>query len=430
MNYKEALEYMEGLSVHGISPGLSGIERLCGHIGNPQDSLKFVHIAGTNGKGSTLAFISSVLKTAGYRVGRYISPTIFEYRERIQVNEAYITKTAFAEGVSLIKEACESIVSEGYPHPTAFEADTALAFWYFKEKKCDIVVLETGMGGREDATNIIKNTLVSVITSIGYDHMKFLGDTLSKIASEKAGIIKPGGSVVYLQGELSAEAPIIERATALHSNVFVAERENIKNIKYLKSKTVFDYKSLKKIEIPFLGEYQPENAITAIEAINALSSAGYKVKEEKLREGLKGAAKNFYGRFEIISRNPLFIVDGAHNPDGAAKLSKSIEIYFTNRRIIYIMGVLADKDYLRMTDLTCGYADQIITLTPPDNKRALSGYELAKVISRAHRSVTAVDSVEEAVEMAHIMAGKEDVIIAFGSLSFLGRLINAEKLRK
>lgn len=199
MNYREVMEYMELIQSYGIVPGLDSIKELCRRLGNPQDSLKFVHIAGTNGKGSTLAYISTVLKSAGYKVGRYISPTIFEYRERIQVNGRPITKAALCEGVDMVRKIAEEMVEAGFHHPTPFEVETALAFWYFKEKECDIVVLETGLGGLGDATNLITTTQVAVLASISMDHMKFLGSTLGEIATQKAGIIKEGCDVVSLR---------------------------------------------------------------------------------------------------------------------------------------------------------------------------------------------------------------------------------------
>ena len=192
MNYQEAMEYMEKVGTYGIVPGLDSIRELCRRLGNPQDELKFVHIAGTNGKGSTLAYISSILQAAGYRVGKYISPVIIEYCEKIQIGKQKITHKDLCEGLEIIKKHCDAMVSDGFHHPTPFEIETALAFWYFREKQCDIVVLETGMGGREDATNLITTTQVAVLASIGMDHMKFLGNSLEEIAAHKTGICKPG----------------------------------------------------------------------------------------------------------------------------------------------------------------------------------------------------------------------------------------------
>lgn len=422
MNYKEAITYMESINNYGIVPGLENITELCRRIGNPQEKLSFVHIAGTNGKGSTLAYISTILKNAGYRVGRYISPTIFEYRERIQVNQRNITQAALCEGVELLKQACDEMTAEGFPHPTPFEVETALGFWYFEKKKCDIVVLETGMGGLMDATNLIITTKVAVLASISMDHMAFLGKTLGKIAAQKAGIIKPGCIVVSMKQETEAMAEIEKAAAEKNCPLFVADADKASKVRFGIEKQQFDYGDLKKLEITLAGKYQIENAVLAVEVIKALSKAGFPVKESDLRKGLKETV--WKGRFTVIAKKPYFIVDGAHNEDAARKLAESIEFYFTNRRIIYIMGILKDKEYEKIIALTQQYADQIITITPPDNKRALHGYELAKEVAQVHPNVTAVDSLEEAVETSYLLAGRDDVIIAFGSLSYLGRLMN------
>lgn len=427
MKYEEALEYIDSLSGYGIVPGLDNIRNLCDCMDNPQNSLKFVHIAGTNGKGSTLAYISTILKCSGLKVGRYISPTIYDYRERIQINEKYITKKAVAEGMEYLKGICDSLLSRGLAHPTAFEVETALAFWYFAREKCDVVVLETGMGGLEDVTNIITTTDVSVITSISMDHMHFLGDTLEKIAAQKAGIIKPGCPVVSACQVDGVKKVIEETAKIMASELRVTEPKEVKHIKSTIDKQSFDYEELKKIEISLAGRFQIDNAVLAIEAIRMLRKRGYHISDKALMKGLKET--RWDGRFTVVSKKPLFIVDGAHNEDAAVKLSETIEFYFTNKRIIYIMGMLKDKDYDKVISLTHKYADQILTVTPPNTGRALPAYELAKAILPVHESVTAVDSLEEAVEVAYLLAGKDDVIISFGSLSFAGKMIEIVKNR-
>lgn len=430
MKYQEAMDYIESIQSYGIVPGLESITQLCERLGNPQNRLRFVHIAGTNGKGSVLAYISTILKCAGYRVGRYISPVIFEYRERIQVNGRNITKKALCEGLELIRNICYEMVQEGLPHPTPFEVETALGFWYFDQMECDIVVLETGMGGRYDATNVIPSPEVAVLTSISMDHMKFLGGSLTEIAGHKAGIIKSGCAVVSACQKPEAMAVVRQTAEDMHCPLGVAEEGSIRNLRRGSGKSIerqrFDYTSAdghvwKQLEIALGGVFQPANALLAIETVHALGGRGFEVKEAAIRKGLRETV--WQGRFSVIARKPLFVVDGAHNEDAAGKLAQSVEFYFTNRRIIYIMGVLRDKEYEKVIALTHGYADQIITITPPENPRALAAYELAQEIAKVHPQVTAVDSLEEAVEMAGLLAGQEDVILAFGSLSYLGRLI-------
>lgn len=421
MKEREAMEYIESCSGLGIVPGLDSIRELCRRLGDPQKELKFIHIAGTNGKGSVSSYVATVLKCAGYRVGRYISPVIFQYRERIQVNDKWISVRALCDGVELIRMKCEEMSAEGLPHPTPFEIETALGFLYFKEKKCDIVVLETGMGGLLDATNIVENTLVAVLTSISMDHMKFLGNTLEEIAEQKAGILKKGCVAVSAAQQPEAMRVIEKRATELACPLVVSRPDKVSHMRYGLQKQQFDYAGFSKLEIILAGKYQIENAALAVDVLQVLKEKGFRMTEEKLRRGLKETV--WPGRFTVIGKRPLFIVDGAHNEDAAKRLAESIEFYFTNRRIIYIMGVLKDKEYEKVIGLTHSYADQIITVATPGNSRALSAYNLACEVAKVHKNVTAVDSLEEAVEMSMLLAGKDDVIIAFGSLSYLGRLM-------
>lgn len=421
MNYRDALEYIDLIKEYGIVPGLDNITELCRRLGNPQDMLKFVHIAGTNGKGSTLAYVSTILKCAGYRVGRYISPTIFEYRERIQVNGRPITKKALCEGMEMIKGICEEMTADGFHHPTPFEVETALAFWYFQRNKCEIVVLETGMGGTGDATNLIRTTLTAVFASISMDHMKFLGDSLSEIAAKKAGILKKGCRTVSIVQEPEVMKILVETAAEKECSFSVADAGQAAHIRYGIALQRFDYKGMKNLQITLAGKFQIDNAVLAIETILSLTDQGYSVSEKALRKGL--IETKWPGRFTVIAHKPLFIVDGAHNEDAAKKLSDSIEFYFTNKRIIYIMGILKDKEYEKIIQITHSHADQIITVTPPENPRAMHAYELAQELVKVHPQVTAADSLEEAVEIGCLLAGKDDVIIAFGSLSYLGKIM-------
>jgi dihydrofolate synthase/folylpolyglutamate synthase len=421
------MEYIESCAAYGIVPGLDSIRELLKRLGDPQKKLQFVHVAGTNGKGSVCTFVASVLKCAGYKVGRYLSPTIFTYRERIQVNDKNISVRALCAGVERIKKICDEMTAEGLAHPTPFEIETALGFLYFVEKKCDIVVLETGMGGALDATNIVENTLVAVLTPISMDHMQFLGKTLGEIAAQKAGILKRGCTAVSAQQAPEAQEVILKKSKELDCAIQICRKDDIFGVKYGLEKQRFSYGEQEKLEITLAGRYQIENAALAVEVLQALSEKGFAVSQEKLRQGLREA--KWAGRFSIIAKKPLFIVDGAHNEDAAKRLAESIEFYFTNKRIIYIMGVLRDKEYEKLIAQTHCFADQIITLTPPGNPRALAAYDLACEVAKVHRNVTAVDSLEDAVEMSLLLAGKEDVIIAFGSLSYLGRLMEivAEK---
>lgn len=431
MNYKEAMEYIEELNQYGSVLGLDNMRELCRRLGNPQEELKFVHIAGTNGKGSVLAYISTVLKAAGYRTGRYISPVIFNYRERIQVNGRPITKQALCDCLEPLKEAAEQMAGEGLPHPTPFEMETALAFCYFKKMQCDVVVLETGLGGSLDATNIISNTLVAVFTSISMDHMQYLGDSPEKIAENKAGIIKNNCYAVSTGQAPEVIRTLRAQADRMGCSFHTADLQKLSGVKYGLEKQSFSYDGYRNLKIALAGKHQIENGVLAIEAVRALQQAGFRIGEKALRRGLADTV--WKGRFSIAARKPFFIVDGAHNEDAAKKLAESVRFYFTNRRIIYIMGILRDKEYDKIIRETYELAEHIITVTPPGNPRAMQAYELAKEVRRYHAGVTAADSLEEAVELSYLLSDKESVIIAFGSLSYLGELTgiieNRDKIR-
>lgn len=427
MNYKQAMKYIEETAKYGSVPGLDNIINLCEKLGNPQQDLKFVHIAGTNGKGSVLACISTVLKEAGYRVGRYISPTIFEYRERIQVNEEMISEEALCRHLAVIQHAVEELEREGKTHPTAFEIETALAFLYFKEKECDIVVLETGLGGTLDATNLITTTVVSVLASISMDHMAYLGNTLAEIAENKAGILKKGVPVVSLQQKPEAMEVIKKKAEAMGCALTVASGEEASNISYGVEEQSFDYKNYRGVVITLAGKCQISNAILAIETLQVLAGQGFPVSGKALYEGMKKAV--WRGRFTVLAKRPLFIADGAHNEDAAEKLADSIQFYFTNKKIIYIMGILKDKEYEKIVANTAAYAEQIITVTPPGNPRAMAADELARVVAKYHPHVTVAGSLEEAVERGYQLADEDSIILAFGSLSYLGELMNIVESR-
>ena len=429
MKYQEAMEYIDSCKAYGIVPGLESITELLKRLGKPQKDLKFIHIAGTNGKGSTLGFISTILTENGYKVGRYVSPAIFEYKEQFQIQGKSVSKAEVGRLMETVAVHADAMEKDGFPHPTSFEIETAMAFVLFSEKKCDFVVLETGMGGKLDATNVIENTLVSVITSISKDHMGYLGDSIEEIAAHKAGIIKKNAVVVSAVQEDNVKNVLEKTAKEKQASkiVFVNEKE-IKNIKYDLQKTVFSYKNMKNIEISLLGTYQVQNAVLAWEAIQSLREMGYELKEEKIRKAFLKTQWN--ARFQIIEKKPLFLVDGAHNAAAAEELRKSIQFYFTNKRIIYIIGVFRDKEYEKVIETTCDLAEHVITVAKKGNSRALPALELAQAVAKVNPMVTASDSVEEAVELSYLLADKNTVIIAFGSLAYLGDCIYAVNNRK
>ncbi len=424
MNYREAMQYIDELRPLGRVMGLESMRRLCEKLGNPQEQLKFVHIAGTNGKGSVLAYVSTVMQEAGYRVGRYLSPAVREYRESFQVDGRIITQSGLCKYLEPVKAAAASMAAEGMPHPTLFEVETAVAFLFFQDRECDLVVLETGLGGSLDATNVVEQTLAAVFSSISMDHMDILGDSLEEIATAKAGIIKNKCYVISVQ-QPPEVMKILRQSTLLKKGKFLtADVSRAKHVKYGVEKQRFDYDRYKNLEISMPGKFQVENAVLAVETIMALGRCGFKIPEEKLRRGL--VETRWPGRFDVLAKRPLFIADGAHNEDAAKKLAESIRFYFTNRKIIYIMGMLQDKETDKVIRSTFELASHIITVTPPAGDRALPALDLAQTAREYHSAVTAADCVQEAVEIAYLLAGKdkEAVIIAFGSLSYLGELMD------
>ncbi len=429
MNYREAMAYMEELQQYGSVMGLESIRELCARLENPQDQLRFVHIAGTNGKGSVLAYVSTILSAAGYRTGRYLSPAVKEYRERFQIDGRVITQSGLCKYLEQVKAAADAMAAEGLAHPTPFEVETAVAFLYFLDKQCDIVVLETGMGGALDATNVIATTLVAVFTSISMDHIGILGDDIGQIAGTKAGIIKDKCYVISARQRTEVMKVLRQAALARKARFYTADADRAKHVRFGVTKQCFSYDKYKNLEITMAGQFQIENAVLALETLGALGRQGYPVTEDKLRLGM--AQTRWPGRFDVIGTKPLFIADGAHNEDASRRLAESIRFYFTNKRIIYIMGMLRDKEYDKVIRNTYELAEHIITVTPPFAGRALHGYELAQAVREYHDHVTVADSIQEAVEIAYLLAGqdKDCVVIAFGSLSYLGELISVVEHR-
>ena len=421
MTYEEARAFIDDTGRYGAVLGLGSVTELMKRLGNPQDDLRFVHIAGTNGKGSVLAYISTILKEAGYRVGRYISPTIFDYRERIQVNEEYITREGVARLAGRIQEACRQMTEEGFSHPTTFEVETAMAFLWFREMHCDVVVLECGMGGLTDATNVVRTTLVSVFSEIGLDHMGFLGNTIEEIAQVKAGIIKPGAAAVSAVQRPEARKVLENVCREKGAEFQELRKEELQDIKYGFENQSFTYKGIKNLKPGLLGSWQIDNAALAVEAVTALGSCGFTVTEEQIRKGL--AETVWPGRFTVVDRHPLFIVDGAHNRDAADRLYETLDLYFSGKRKIFIAGVLADKEYDYVMSRLTPLAARVITVMTPDNPRALPAESLAEDVRRYNPNVEAAGDLCDAVRRARAYAGEEDLILAFGSLSYLGELI-------
>lgn len=418
MNYEEAREYLDQVSKGGSVLGLDNMRELLKRLENPQDNLKFVHISGTNGKGSVLAYVSTVFKEAGYRTGRYISPTLFSYREKIQVNESFIGREDLARLTEEVKKAAEEMQNSGKGFPTIFEIETALAFLYFAEQKCDIVILETGLGGALDATNVITTSVMEVITSISMDHMEFLGDTLGKIALQKAGIIKPHTSVVSAVQDMEAMEVIRDVCRKKECVFDTVDQEQIKDISYGYEGQSFSYKDWKNIKISLMGSYQIKNAALALEAIEALRKLGYELNDKAVYQGMKTAV--WKGRFTVISKEPFIIMDGAHNQAAAEELVRSLKLYYPGKKFYYIFGMFRDKDYHQVIRLTAPLAEHIVTVETPENPRALPAEELKKAVAEVNPSVEAAGSLRMAVNQVMEQIDKDAVIVIFGSLSFLG----------
>ena len=425
MTYKEARVYLDEMSKYGSVLGLDTVRELLRELGNPQESLQFIHIAGTNGKGSVLAYISTVLSEAGYKTGRYVSPTVVSYLERIQVDGIRIGEESFARLTGMVKKAIARMEAAGRAVPTVFEIETAIAFLYFKEQQCDLVVLECGLGGALDATNIVRNTLCAVFSSISRDHIGILGGTLAEIAQEKAGIIKSGCTVITAPQKPEVFQILKARAESLLCPIVSADQSLVSIQKDDYTGQQFSYKKISVLNCPLAGRHQTDNAVAALETLWTLQSLGYSIDERALREGFKKTT--WPGRFTCVKKRPLFFVDGAHNEDAARRLRESVKRYFPKKQPILIMGVFQDKEYEKIAALMGPLAKLVYTLPLPDRARSLPPEELAAVMKRFCPEGTPIlvsKSVEDAVRGALNRANPDkDMILAFGSLSFLGQVI-------
>lgn len=422
MNYEQAIEFIHSTYKFGSNLGLERIKRLMELLNNPQNSYKIIHVAGTNGKGSTCSLINDVLMEAGYKTGLFISPYLEEFTERIQINKNHIDMESLSRITSLIKDKIDIMISEGYDHPTEFEVVTAIGFKYFEEQNIDFLILEVGLGGRFDATNVINKPLVSVITSISYDHMEQLGDTLEKIAFEKAGIIKEGSNVVIYPQADNITNVIKDIAINKKAAIYEVNPQHIEKVKsditgqllkYLKN-DVFD---LPKLKINLLGGHQILNALTALLALETIKKEGYNISNENIINGFSNC--RFPGRFEIINKNPLIILDGGHNFDGINQFVKTIKEYFFDKKIVLFFGILKDKNPDEVLELLLPISKEIYTLTP-FSPRALKATELAKLIkNHSNINVTSLESYDEILPIIK-NANKDDVIAFAGSLYMIG----------
>lgn len=396
------LDFYTATPKYTHAPGLDVMKKLMSRLGEPQAGLRCVHIAGTNGKGSCAAMTASVLQAAGYRTGLFTSPDLVTMAERIRVDGVNITTSSFADITARVKAACA-----GLEEPSYFEKITAAAFLYFAEQDCDYVVLETGLGGRLDATNIIKTPACSVIMPIGFDHTGVLGNTLPAIAGEKAGILKPGCPAVCACQE--KDALLVIQAVAAEKNIplHLVDITKIKSLSHSSAGQIFSYGNMERIQLSLLGHHQVQNACAVIETARTLG-----IGEHAIRIGLKTA--KWPCRFEYIPQNPPFLLDGAHNAHGAAALAAGLREYFPGQKFTMIMGVMADKDYTDILALMEPLAERFIALAP-DSPRALPPKELAAMIKTV--PAEAADSLEDAISLANRHG---DPVCAFGSLYYIG----------
>lgn len=429
MNYQEALDFIHGTCKFGSKLGLENITYLLELLGKPQDRLKVIHIAGTNGKGSTAAYLHSILKEAGYRVGLYTSPYLQSFTERIQINGVDISEARLAELTAIVKDKIEDMVKAGRNHPTEFEVVTALAFLYYAEEEVDYLVLEVGLGGRLDATNVISNPLVSVITPIGFDHMQYLGDTLEKIAFEKAGIIKADGyTVTHPQTEEVTDVfmEVCEkRNNRLYVNKLDALEIHHSGIDFQSFSAQILGKHYRDIKIQMVGIHQIHNCCTALAAIEVLRrERGLIIDDDSVYRGL--LLTRWPGRMEVLMKKPLTIIDGAHNIHGAEALRANIEKLLKGYSITLVIGMLEDKDVDGFLKLVIPAVDKVIA-TRPDNIRGLSAEKLKERIICFEKPLFQYDEVSSAVEGAFEITSEDGAILFAGSLYLIGEVRTALK---
>lgn len=418
MDFLEAQNYLEKVrSQKGIVLGLDTMRHLMAKLNNPQDKVKFIQVAGTNGKGSTAAYLTSILSEAGIKVGRYTSPAVFSSTEQYFACGSCISESEYAKGMTAVAEAAASLDGET---PTAFEQETALAFWYFAKKGCELAILEAGLGGDMDATNIVTTTVCSIITSISMDHCRILGNKISEIAAHKAGIIKPGAPVICIEQKEDAMEPIRAAAKAADTPLYEVHRDEVRQIFSDKRESIVFFREFENLHLKMLGSCQPENAALAVQAASVLSRS-YPIEKKHIYDGIEKT--RWGGRFELHSGSPDIILDGAHNPDGIRRLRESVNQMFGVVPICYICGVLADKDYEKEIEILFGRASNVFTVTPP-SPRAMKSTDLKAAIKERfpQLKVTSFDSedgIEKAMEAA---VSQNNPVVVCGTLTILARV--------
>lgn len=417
-NADEAIAYIHSVCWKGSTPGLIRTKTLLGKMGNPQNTLKFVHIAGTNGKGSTAAMTASILRKAGYKTGLFTSPYIYRFHERMQVDGVEISDSELMAVTEYVRPLAASMEEP----PTEFELVNCIAMEYFARMKCDIVVLEVGMGGEFDSTNAIDMSEVAVVTNIGLDHTDFLGETVEKIARTKAGIFKEGGNAVVYRGAPSVEAVFEEVCREKNVALKKADFEGLTLVSHGLEGQTFNCGERKDIFLPLLGDHQLHNAAVVLAVADTLIEKGWKISEENIYDGIRDVT--WPGRFDIMRRDPLFIIDGGHNPQCIEALVKNIEDYLADKKLIVLTGVLADKDYVDMYKPVMPKVSQFVCITPPA-PRKLEAQELAKHLQQSGAQAIACESIPAGVRKAVELAGTDGVVLSFGSLYSIGAIRDA-----
>lgn len=418
MTYQEAVNQINSLLRFGIKPGLERVSALLERLGNPQEKLQCIHVAGTNGKGTTSTLLSSVLRAAGYRTGLFTSPFVVEFRERFQINGEMIEKEELADLLDEVMPIVEEMAKEGEA-VTEFELITALALVWFARRECDFVVLEVGLGGRFDATNVIPTPLVAVIASISLDHTAVLGNTVEQIAFEKAGIVKPGGTTVLYPEQAPTVFEVIGSICRQRGNELrVADLAEVQRVVESIHGSELIYRG-QKLSLPFVGEHQVKNAATALATVEVLREKGVPIPGGALETGFREAA--IPARMELLSEKPLVLLDGGHNPGCAAALADVLRRYVNGRKIVALMGMMSDKDSVTALSILAPLFSHIITLQP-ENPRALTSERLADQASAFCARVTPMHDGEAALRAALDEAGETGAVVICGSFFLAGEL--------
>lgn len=416
-------KYLQGFFAGTKNPSLDAMKFFMDKLNHPEKELKFIHIAGTNGKGAVTEMISNILLNSGYKVGKFMSPHLIRYNERIQINNKEITNKEMEEIIIKLDPLVKEYNSKGNGNVTLFELETTMAILYFANKKCDIVVLEVGLGGLYDCTNIVYS-IVSIITSIGYDHMKFLGNTLEEIAFQKAGIIKTNSKTIFMSQSESVDNVIIERCKEENNKLFLVNKEEIKNYSYTEEYQKFDYKEFKNIEINLKGISQIYNACIALETVKVLKEK-YNIKEEIIRKSLKNVIHR--GRFEKINNNPTVIYEGAHNEPAIKNFINSVDMYYKNNKKVYIISILKSKDYKTILKLLVKNDENIYIFTCGNDKERYTDAEILKDEAQKSGAKNLFTmELEEAIKMS-LEKYKDYIIFAVGSFYVYGDVIKTIK---